>query len=61
MCGAIIPLPHTSSWCGALLNTGTTLFLPLLVSFRPQKNKENDIFIHCHWDICEVSVPHGSQ
>jgi hypothetical protein len=23
------PLPHTSSWCGACLSTGTTLPLPL--------------------------------
>jgi len=28
MRGAILPLPHTSSWRGAQLNTGTTL--PLL-------------------------------
>jgi hypothetical protein len=25
MCEAIPPLPNTSSWCGAKLNTGTTL------------------------------------
>jgi hypothetical protein len=27
MCGAISPLSHTSSWCGAKLSTGTTLAL----------------------------------
>jgi len=27
MCGAIPPLPNTSSWPGTLLSTGVTLFL----------------------------------
>jgi hypothetical protein len=31
MHGAIPPLPHTSSWCGAQLSTGTTFILSYIV------------------------------
>jgi hypothetical protein len=37
--GAIPPLPHTSSWRGAYLSTGTTLPLPILLhDFSSSRN-----------------------
>jgi len=74
MRGAILPLPHTSSWRGASLCTGTSAlpYIPrtwtLTLSHGPSENLWDITFFHPLWCVifkCEslfwvimISVPH---
>jgi hypothetical protein len=46
---AVTPLPHTSSWCGALLSTGATLPLPYRkVRFNLGPTQANNLGINVY-------------
>jgi hypothetical protein len=45
MCGAVPPLPNTSSWRGAWLSTGTSLHLPLPPSWKGKRKQVYEVTI----------------